>query len=178
MKTCPIGLRPAVDRDTGVIRVGADDGTRTRNRRFTKPLLYQLSYVGAQNHTAGGPVAPGDDRAQRPNGSSGPVLYPGFRTQGFRARAIAARGRVVPIDRRPRLASQGIVHLLHGLDELDRTSLPADRAPVCTRCRQDRSRTWALGRSLVLATSGIFSPRLASRLQARSGGLAASPTRS
>ena len=26
--------------------VGADDGTRTRNRRFTKPLLYQLSYVG------------------------------------------------------------------------------------------------------------------------------------
>ena len=25
---------------------GADDGTRTRNRRFTKPLLYQLSYVG------------------------------------------------------------------------------------------------------------------------------------
>src|SRR5687767_9434557 len=26
---------------------GADDGTRTRNRRFTKPLLYQLSYVGA-----------------------------------------------------------------------------------------------------------------------------------
>ena len=77
MKTWPIGLRPAVDRDTGVIRVGADDGTRTRNRRFTKPLLYQLSYVGAQNHTAGGPVAPGDDRAQRPNGSSGPVLYPG-----------------------------------------------------------------------------------------------------
>ena len=26
---------------------GADGGTRTRNRRFTKPLLYQLSYVGA-----------------------------------------------------------------------------------------------------------------------------------
>src|SRR4249919_1537443 len=25
---------------------GADDGTRTRNLRFTKPLLYQLSYVG------------------------------------------------------------------------------------------------------------------------------------
>src|SRR5664279_2128290 len=73
MKPCPIGLRPAVDREANVIRVGADDGTRTRNRRFTKPLLYQLSYVGAQNHTAGGPVAPGNDRAQRPNGSSGPV---------------------------------------------------------------------------------------------------------
>src|SRR5215210_6143559 len=27
---------------------GADDGTRTRNRRFTKPLLYQLSYVGTR----------------------------------------------------------------------------------------------------------------------------------
>ena len=26
---------------------GADDGTRTRNLRFTKPLLCQLSYVGA-----------------------------------------------------------------------------------------------------------------------------------
>ena len=33
--------------DTETIRSGADDGTRTRNRRFTKPLLYQLSYVGA-----------------------------------------------------------------------------------------------------------------------------------
>jgi hypothetical protein len=31
--------------------VGADDGTRTRNRRFTKPLLYQLSYVGARTGT-------------------------------------------------------------------------------------------------------------------------------
>jgi hypothetical protein len=26
---------------------GADDGIRTRDLRFTKPLLYQLSYVGA-----------------------------------------------------------------------------------------------------------------------------------
>ena len=26
---------------------GADNGTRTRDLRFTKPLLYQLSYVGA-----------------------------------------------------------------------------------------------------------------------------------
>ena len=25
---------------------GADDGIRTRDLRFTKPLLYQLSYVG------------------------------------------------------------------------------------------------------------------------------------
>ena len=33
---------------TRIIRAGADDGTRTRNRRFTKPLLYQLSYVGAR----------------------------------------------------------------------------------------------------------------------------------
>src|SRR5215212_1733912 len=33
--------------------LGADDGTRTRNLRVTKPLLYQLSYVGAaQGHTA------------------------------------------------------------------------------------------------------------------------------
>ena len=41
--------------------VGADDGTRTRNRRFTKPLLYQLSYVGAaQGHTADGPFGAGE----------------------------------------------------------------------------------------------------------------------
>src|SRR5258707_1542003 len=45
----------ATDRDCGLvvgpaadgIGAGADDGTRTRNRRVTKPLLYQLSYVGA-----------------------------------------------------------------------------------------------------------------------------------
>ena len=36
-----------VDPATGWMCAGADDGTRTRNRRFTKPLLYQLSYVGA-----------------------------------------------------------------------------------------------------------------------------------
>src|ERR1035437_5659762 len=28
--------------------IGADDGSRTRNLRFTKPLLYQLSYVGGR----------------------------------------------------------------------------------------------------------------------------------
>ena len=27
---------------------GADDEIRTRDLRFTKPLLYQLSYVGAK----------------------------------------------------------------------------------------------------------------------------------
>jgi hypothetical protein len=50
--------------------VGADDGTRTRNRRFTKPLLYQLSYVGAQRLTAERPLAPGDDRAERQVGQA------------------------------------------------------------------------------------------------------------
>ena len=48
---------------------GADDGTRTRNRRFTKPLLYQLSYVGAaQGHTAGDPSAPKPTRSKRAAG--------------------------------------------------------------------------------------------------------------
>ena len=28
-------------------KAGADDGIRTRDLRFTKPLLYQLSYVGS-----------------------------------------------------------------------------------------------------------------------------------
>ena len=31
-----------------VLRGGADDGIRTRDLRFTKPLLYQLSYVGGK----------------------------------------------------------------------------------------------------------------------------------
>jgi hypothetical protein len=37
---------PVVREDTASSSIGADDGTRTRNRWFTKPLLYQLSYVG------------------------------------------------------------------------------------------------------------------------------------
>src|SRR3954471_20599697 len=47
---------PVVNPPPEGLALGADDGTRTRNRRFTKPLLYQLSYVGAaQGHTAEGP---------------------------------------------------------------------------------------------------------------------------
>jgi hypothetical protein len=32
----------------GLVAVTADDGIRTRDLRFTKPLLYQLSYVGGK----------------------------------------------------------------------------------------------------------------------------------
>jgi hypothetical protein len=32
----------------GPVAVTADDGIRTRDLRFTKPLLYQLSYVGGK----------------------------------------------------------------------------------------------------------------------------------
>ena len=44
----PEAQGPVVRRQAGAAAssIGADDGTRTRNRRFTKPLLYQLSYVG------------------------------------------------------------------------------------------------------------------------------------
>ncbi len=31
---------------------GADDGIRTRDLRFTKPLLYQLSYIGGGSEAA------------------------------------------------------------------------------------------------------------------------------
>ena len=57
---------------TGSCSLGADDGTRTRNRRFTKPLLYQLSYVGATGRAIPQmtPSAPGNDRAGRSDGSS------------------------------------------------------------------------------------------------------------
>ncbi len=48
------------DPTTGWMCAGADDGTRTRNLRFTKPLLYQLSYVGAT-----GRALPQEDRFRR-----------------------------------------------------------------------------------------------------------------
>ena len=51
--------------------VGADDGTRTRNRRFTKPLLYQLSYVGAcKGKLSLGPWVPANDMGWSPRRSS------------------------------------------------------------------------------------------------------------
>ena len=67
-----IGLRPVVDPATELMCVGADDGTRTRNLRFTKPLLPQLSYVGATRRVTPQSTrrAPGNDRAPRPSGSS------------------------------------------------------------------------------------------------------------
>jgi hypothetical protein len=40
---------------------GADDGIRTRDLRFTKPLLYQLSYVGAEK--GGGNMPPMSEAA-------------------------------------------------------------------------------------------------------------------
>ena len=43
--------------------MGADGGTRTRNLRFTKPLLCQLSYIGQFEVWSGarpvGSIAPG-----------------------------------------------------------------------------------------------------------------------
>jgi hypothetical protein len=45
--------RPAVNQ--GRQKNGADDGIRTRDLRFTKPLLYQLSYVGTENSGANMP---------------------------------------------------------------------------------------------------------------------------
>jgi hypothetical protein len=43
----PFGAEtPVVKEEHSVFCFGADDGTRTRNLWFTKPLLCQLSYVG------------------------------------------------------------------------------------------------------------------------------------
>ena len=44
-------LRPRGEPIARSSALGADDGTRTRNLRFTKPLLYQLSYVGSARQT-------------------------------------------------------------------------------------------------------------------------------
>src|SRR4029079_16376510 len=56
-------LRPRGEPTARSSALGADDGTRTRNRRFTKPLLYQLSYVGAEGRTPEDPLPPGHDTA-------------------------------------------------------------------------------------------------------------------
>src|SRR6266576_3577399 len=67
-----VRLRSLVHPSPDHVRFGADDGTRTRNLRFTKPLLYQLSYVGATRRVLPQmtPSAPGNDRADRSDGSS------------------------------------------------------------------------------------------------------------
>ena len=63
-----------------MIRAGADDGTRTRNRRFTKPLLYQLSYVGARRTIPQvtlwrpGMIGRSDRERQPRSGPAGPGL--------------------------------------------------------------------------------------------------------
>ena len=81
---------------TGSCSLGADDGTRTRNRRFTKPLLYQLSYVGATRRVIPQmtPSAPGNDRAGRSDGSSvgGCAGRVGLRGSGCRGGRRARRG--------------------------------------------------------------------------------------
>ena len=41
--------RRSVQFRLAISRERADDGIRTRDLRFTKPLLYQLSYVGARS---------------------------------------------------------------------------------------------------------------------------------
>src|SRR3954454_25065843 len=80
-RNCGLVMGPAA----GNIRSGADDGTRTRNLLFTKQLLYQLSYVGATRRDIPQltPLAPGNDRAVRLDGSSargaGRPGLPGFR---------------------------------------------------------------------------------------------------
>src|SRR4029078_9156030 len=65
-------LRSRGEPATGSFRSGADDGTRTRNLLFTKQLLYQLSYVRATRRDIPQltPLAPGNDRAARGDGSS------------------------------------------------------------------------------------------------------------
>ena len=43
----------------------ADDGIRTRDLRFTKPLLYQLSYVGAERAKIASAQYRGKERSTR-----------------------------------------------------------------------------------------------------------------
>ena len=42
---------PIRNRQPAIQNQRADDGVRTRDLRFTKPLLYRLSYVGANGRT-------------------------------------------------------------------------------------------------------------------------------
>ncbi len=80
----------------GDIANGADDGTRTRNRRFTKPLLYQLSYVGAAPKHPGVSRAPANDRPGATEGSSDAVdSDAAVRVEGVRVEGVRATGQEV-----------------------------------------------------------------------------------
>ena len=99
--------------------VGADDGTRTR-RRFTKPLLYQLSYVGATHKDTRRaartqctmlPAVPPDPQAvQRARPGCTPSQGPrpwNCPSGGDRATRAAARPGIPPRKRPTRRASAG-----------------------------------------------------------------------
>src|SRR6266568_5002230 len=43
---CHSGIQSPDQRDVSGIRAGAGEGNRTPDLRFTKPLLYRLSYAG------------------------------------------------------------------------------------------------------------------------------------
>src|SRR6478736_3522563 len=85
---------------------GADDGTRTRNRRFTKPLLYQLSYVGGD---AEGYRTTRRMRNDAPSAGQQVVLL-GRRglLRGRRLRGRGPRGAPFPGGRRLRGISRGV----------------------------------------------------------------------
>src|ERR1700745_4542103 len=50
----------------GPFDVTADDGVRTRDLRFTKPLLYRLSYVGGNSKNIASKAAPNKRSTKAP----------------------------------------------------------------------------------------------------------------
>ncbi len=108
-----MNLRPRLSVQPDRSSIGADDGTRTRNRRFTKPLLYQLSYVGRRTDTHRRVHrAKGDDTALALRGSSA-VLRRSTRTS-------VATPSAIEITSSPRRAADGartpdLVGLVHAV---------------------------------------------------------------
>ena len=112
-------------RPVPICSIGADDGTRTRNRRFTKPLLYQLSYVGDAHGQPGVVRAPGDDRARSGIGSSEPDQASGSSSDppesAVSPSAVAsdsvAVGAALAVNKKGKIRGTGIAEWI-GSDEL------------------------------------------------------------
>ena len=65
------------------VSIGADDGIRTRDLRFTKPLLYQLSYVGAKRAK----ITSGDCAGKRKIANYGNLVDQARKRDGIRISA-------------------------------------------------------------------------------------------
>src|SRR6266513_6515707 len=84
-----LGKRPTSNVQHSTSSETADDGIRTRDLRFTKPLLYQLSYVGARRANIA-PSGAGHKRCYSGRTNVSPISRSAMRS-GVLLKAISKR---------------------------------------------------------------------------------------